>query len=74
MAKLQEWQLEELYKQDINDSVEMVEIFGMQYEPATVLQECDPIAYRVGFNDWLDMQEPCEDCQEVVIDCTCEDI
>lgn len=74
MAKLEEWQLEEQFKQDINDSVEMVEIFGMQYEPAYVLQECDPIAYRVAFSDWLDGLENCEDCDLNPIECECEEI
>jgi hypothetical protein len=71
--KLQEYQLEELYKDDINNSVEIVEIWGMQYEPATVLRECDPIAYRVGFSDWLDAQDDCEDCDLNPIECTCEE-
>jgi len=72
MAKLQEYELLELYKEDINDSVEMVNIFGMQYEPAYVLQECDPIAFHVGFHDWLDMQDNCEDCDNNPIECDCE--
>lgn len=28
------------------------EVFGI--EPARILLECDPIAYRCGFHDWLD--------------------
>jgi len=72
MAKLEEYELLELYKEDINDSTELVSIFGMQYETAYVLQECDPIAFRVGFYDWLDMLDNCEDCDNNPIECECE--
>ena len=32
----------------------MVQIGSLEYLPSKVLSECDPIAYRCGFNDWLD--------------------
>ena len=72
MPKLQDYELEELYKDFLNDSLETVKIMGMEYEPARVLQEIDPIAYRVGFSDWLDGQDNCEDCDKNPIDCECE--
>ena len=72
MAKLEDYQLEELYKDLINHVEPMVKIFGMEYEPARVLQEIDPIAFRVGFNDWLDGLDNCEDCDKNPIDCICE--
>jgi hypothetical protein len=72
MPKLEDYQLEELYKDLINDVEPMVKIFGMEYEPARVLQEIDPIAFRVGFNDWLDGLDNCEDCDNNPIDCICE--
>ena len=72
MAKLQEYELEALYDEFINETTELVEIWGMKYEPATVLQECDPIAYRVGFHDWLDGLDNCEDCDLNPIECECD--
>jgi len=31
-----------------------IEICGITFYPADILAECDPIAYRVAFNDWTD--------------------
>lgn len=74
MAKLQEYELMELYK-DLIDQVEpVVKIFGMEYEASRVLQEVDPIAFRVGFYDWIDGEENCEDCDNNPLECTCEAI
>jgi len=28
---------------------------GIEFAPSHVLKACDPIAYRGGFNDWLDL-------------------
>ena len=50
----------------------MVKFGDMEYEPARVLKEVDPIAYSVGFSDWVSNEE-CEDCGECVIDCKCEE-
>lgn len=30
----------------------------MGYQASRILRELDPIAYRVGFNDWLDSEKP----------------
>lgn len=72
MAKLQDYELEELYKDFIDETTEPVKIWGMEYSPSQVLQDVDPIAYRVGFNDWLDGLDHCEDCDHNPIDCECE--
>ena len=73
MAKLQDYELEELYKDFIDETTEPVKIWGMEYSPSQVLQDVDPIAYRVGFNDWLDTLDNCEDCEKNPIECECED-
>lgn len=73
MPKLQDYELEELYKDFINETTETVKIWGMEYDPATVLYEVDPIAYRVGFNDWLDGLDDCEDCEKNPSECECEE-
>lgn len=33
-----------------------VNVAGYDYEVARVLREVDPVAYRCGFNDWLDSE------------------
>lgn len=42
---------------DYIDEFNTVEIMGMSYTASMVLEEIDPIAYRCGFNDWLDSEE-----------------
>jgi len=44
---------EEQYDDFLNDNGE-VDILGMKFDPARVLKELDPIAYRVGLNDYVD--------------------
>ena len=41
-----------LFNCDINNSHPVVRIGTLEFEPARVLIECDPIAYRCLFNDW----------------------
>ena len=48
--------LDQEYRDMIDDFNE-VKIMGMSYCASRVLEELDPIAYRCGFNDWLDSEE-----------------
>ena len=73
MPKLQDYQLEDLYKEMLDECYPMVKVAGMEYETSRALYELDPIAYRVGFNDWLDSLDPCEGCENNPIDCECEE-
>lgn len=43
-----------------------VNVCGYSFEPADVLRECDPIAYRCGFNDYqeYDTKYECPLCGE----------
>lgn len=34
-----------------------VTVAGLEYEPSYILKSCDEVAYRTGFNDWLDGQD-----------------
>lgn len=72
MAKLADYELEQLYIDFIDETTPAITIWGMEYSASRVLQEIDPIAYRVGFNDWLDTLDDCEDCENNPIDCECE--
>jgi hypothetical protein len=71
MAKYTDYELEELYKDFIDDTTEIITIWGMEYSPSQVLLNVDPIAFRVGFNDWLDAEE-CE-CENSYSECICGD-
>ena len=51
----------------------MVKVAGYEYETSRTLQEIDPIAYRVGFNDWLDTLDNCDDSYKDPIACECEE-
>lgn len=73
MAKLADYELEEMYKDFIDDTTESVKIWGMEYYASQVLRECDPIAYRCGFNDWLDGLDNCEDCDLNPSECKCHE-
>ena len=60
--ELSDRELHELYDQMLDDCYEPVKIAGCEYGVSTALKNVDPIAYRCGFNDWLDSE-----CQEGVI-------
>lgn len=53
---LETWELEERYDEMLNECYGTVEIAGMEYETSRALYELDPIAYRCGFNDWIDSE------------------
>jgi hypothetical protein len=50
---LTEWEALELFDESLDEG-ETIEVLGMHYEPSRVLKNCDPIAYRVTFHDWID--------------------
>lgn len=43
------------YEDMLNDSHDIITIGYIELYPADVLRECDPIAYRTGFADYIDM-------------------
>jgi len=51
---LAEWEALELYDNMLDECYEPYNLNGMEYMPSTILKECDPIAYRVGFSDYAD--------------------
>tara|TARA_R100001510_G_C7649768_1_gene207238 strand:- start:1631 stop:1825 length:195 start_codon:yes stop_codon:yes gene_type:complete len=52
---LNEYDAEEMYDEWL-DSMGEVEVCGLTYCASRVLKEIDPIAYRCGFNDFLDAE------------------
>lgn len=72
MAKLSDHKLEELYNDLLDQVYPTIKFGSLEYDASRVLKEIDPIAWREGFNNWLDREE-CGDCNECVVDCTCEE-
>ena len=70
MAKLQDYEIEEQFKEMLDGCYGVVTILGMEYGTAYALRECDPIAYRVALSDYEGTQE-CSECSCVLVDCEC---
>jgi hypothetical protein len=49
-----DYELIEQYKDMLNECYPIVKIGEFTFEPATVLYECDPIAFRCGLADYAD--------------------
>lgn len=54
--ELAEWELQERYDNMLDEVYGTLTVAGMEYETSLILAELDPIAYRCGFNDWLDSE------------------
>ena len=46
----------EAYDDMLNEIHDWPVIGGISFAPSDILRECDPIAYRVGFHDWIDAE------------------
>jgi hypothetical protein len=53
---LSESDLYDRYDEMLDEVYGEVAIGGLTYDTAMALREVDPIAYRCGFNDWLDAE------------------
>ena len=51
---LTEEQALERYDEMLDDCYPAVRVGDSTFYPSTVLKECDPIAYRVGFHEFVD--------------------
>lgn len=54
---LSEYEADDRFQDFLNEIHEMVKIGDYNYDPARVLKEVDPIAYREEFLNWLDSEE-----------------
>ena len=45
------------FDQFLNDTYDEISILGITFSPAKVLLECDPIAYRIYCQDFIDEME-----------------
>lgn len=55
--ELDEAEADERFQDLLNDIYPTVTIAGYDYDPARVLKDVDPIAYREEFNNWMDNEE-----------------
>ena len=46
----------EMYNESLDESGYVV-VGGLSFLPSRVLEEMDPVAYRCGFNDYLDYMD-----------------
>ncbi len=51
-----EYEAKKLYDEFLDEVYGDVNIAGIYYPTSQALKETDPVAYRVGFNDWLDSE------------------
>lgn len=70
--KLQDYEIEQQFQEYLDECYPVVNIAGYEYSVSYALRECDPIAYRVALSDYAASVE-CNDCEEVLSDCTCEE-
>lgn len=45
------------YNEMLDEVYETVKIGDLHFDPSRVLSEMDPVAWREGFNDWLNFEE-----------------
>lgn len=55
--ELSEHEAEEMFEEFLNELYPTVSVCGYDMDPARVLKEVDPTAYREEFLNWLDSQE-----------------
>lgn len=57
MSEPMEEYTEEMFDEMLDEMYEPYEIAGVTLSPSKVLKDCDPIAYHIAFNDWVDQEE-----------------
>ena len=56
MKKYTDYQLDQMFREFLDAVYDPVQICSYEYQASRALAEVDPVAYRVGFSDWLDSQ------------------
>jgi hypothetical protein len=56
MTQFSDYQLDQMFCEFLDEVYGDIDICGYNYQPSRALREVDPVAYRVGFSDWLDSQ------------------
>jgi hypothetical protein len=55
--EMSESEADEAFQEFVNETEPTITVMGLDYDPARVLKEVDPIAYRQEFLDWIDSCE-----------------
>jgi hypothetical protein len=53
---LSDRELTDMYHEMLEEIYGEVKVCGYEFSAADVLKEMDPVAYKVGLNDWLDSE------------------
>ena len=56
MCKYNEYELEQMYDEFLDECYPTVNVCGYDFDPSRALKELDPTAYRCGFLDWCDQE------------------
>lgn len=48
--------LHDRYDEMLDDVFGVLDVAGLEMQTSTVLNRVDPIAYRVGFSEWIDSE------------------
>ena len=51
---MEDYEIEEAFKEMLDDAYGIIKIGYGEYWASTVLKECDPIAYRIGLSEYED--------------------
>jgi len=54
--ELSESEADEKFQEFVNETHETITVMGLDYDPARVLKDVDPIAYRQEFLNWVDSE------------------
>ena len=72
---------EEAYADMIDQTTEMVRVGNLTWHPSAVMARMDPMAYKVGYYEWLDALEAdgcyCSECDTMGFcggECDCEEV
>jgi len=53
-ATLENYEIEDWYRDDLDEVFGDIDVCGCSYPAGRILQEIDPIAFRQGMLDWID--------------------
>ena len=53
MSRLYEYQAIEQYKEFLDDVYPGITLAGSSFYASTILQDCDPTAFRIGLDEWI---------------------
>jgi hypothetical protein len=59
--KFSEDELEEMFDEMLDETGEPARVGSLQFSPSEVLHNCDPIAYRIALDEYVDFLQESED-------------